>query len=291
VTRSQAKSGSSTESNDDEHFEDDKSLFNEQRRDPVIGRLITWKLDNDRPDWQNISAESTELKYYWSRFGPLEIKNDILYHKFENDVGDKITWQIVMPTKLRKTVLKQLHDVPIAGHLGVKKTLMKVRSRYFWFGLRRDVENWISKCDVCASRKPPHRKPKAPMKVYYVGVPMERLAIDIAGPLPKTNKGHKYILVISDYFTKWTQAFAIKDQEATTIASILVNEIVSLFGVPKMLHSDKGSNFESKVFREMCKILQIDKTRTTTRRPQSDGMVERNIKTIKAMLIAFVNKS
>ena len=266
MTSSQAKSGSSTESNDDEHFEDDKSLFNEQRRDPVIGRLITWKLDNDRPDWQNISAESTELKYYWSRFDPLEIKNDILYHKFENDVGDKITWQIVMPTKLRKTVLKQLLDVPTAGHLGVKKTLMKVRSRYFWFGLRRDVENWISKCDVCASRKPPHRKSKAPMKVYYVGVPMERLAIDIAGPLPKTNKGHKYILVISDYFTKWTQAFAIKDQEATTIASILVNEIVSLFGVPKMLHSDKGSNFESKVFREMCKILQIDKTRTTTRR-------------------------
>lgn len=121
VTRSQAKSGSSTESNDDEHFEDDKSLFNEQIRDPLIGRLITWKLDNDRPDWQNISAESTELKYYWSRFDPLEIKNDILYHKFENDVGDKITWQIAMPTKLRNTVLKQLHDVPTAGHLGVKK--------------------------------------------------------------------------------------------------------------------------------------------------------------------------
>jgi hypothetical protein len=149
------------------------------------------------------------------------------------------------------------------------------------------LKKQISKCDVCASRKPPHRKPK----VYSVGVPMERLEIDITGPLPKTNKEHKYILVISDYFTKWTQAFAIKDQEATTIASILVNEIVSLFGVTKMLHSDKGSNFESKVFREMCKILQIDKTRTTTRRPQSDGMVERNIKTIKAMLMAFVNKS
>ena len=73
------------------------------------------------------------------------------------------------------------------------------------------------------------------MKVYSVGVPIERLAIDIAGPLSKTNKGHNYILVISDYFTKWTQAFAIKDQEATTIASsILVNEVVSLFGVPKM---------------------------------------------------------
>ena len=88
---------------------------------------------------------------------------------------------------------------------------------------------------------------------------MERLAIDIAGPLPKTNKGHKYILVISDYFTKWTQAFAIKDQEATTIASILVNEIVSLFGVPKMLHSDKGSNFESKVFGKCARYYKLIK--------------------------------
>ena len=185
----------------------------------------------------------------------------------------------------------QLHDAPTGAHLGIKKTLAKARLRYFWYGLRRDVESWDLKCDICASRKAPKKTPKAPMKLYSVGVPMERLAIDVAGPLPKTSKGNRFIVVISDYFTKWTQAFAIKDQEATTISNILVNEVVSLFGVPRMLHSDKGSNFESKVFSEMCKILNIDKTRATTRRPQSDGMVERNIKTIKSMLTAFVNKS
>lgn len=253
--------------------------------------MIEWILNKERPDWQNVSSASVELKSYWSRFDSLEIKDSILYHKFENDIGNKITWQIVLPTSLRQNVLHQLHNVPTAGHLGVKKTLQKVRLRYFWYGLRRDVEHWISKCDTCASRKAPNKTPKAPMKLYSVGVPMERLAIDIAGPLPKTNKGNRYILVISDYFTKWTQAFAIKDQEATTVANILVNEFVCLFGVPRMLHSDKGSNFESRVFTEMCKILDIDKTRTTTRRPQSDGMVERNIKIIKEMLTAFVNKS
>ena len=300
VTRSQTTSGQmevpcssgrSTESESSLHFESDKSLFNEQRRDPIIGQLIEWKTENARPEWQKISAGCTELKYYWSRFDSFDLRDGILCYKWENETGNKTVWQILLPSSLRKTVFTQLHGVPTAGHLGIKKTLMKVKARYFWFGLRRDVEYWISKCDVCASRKHPTKRPKAPLKLYSVGVPMERLAIDVTGPFPRTQRGNKYILVISDYFTKWTQAFAIRDQEAPTVANVLVNNVVSLFGVPRFLHSDKGSNFESHVFTEMCKILGIDKTRTTTKRPQSDGMVERNIKTIKEMLSAFVDNT
>ena len=117
------------------------------------------------------------------------------------------------------------------------------------------MKKQISKCDVCASRKPPHRKPK----VYSVGVPMERLEIDIAGPLTKTNKGHEYNLVISDYFTKSTQAFAIKDQEATTIASILVNEIVSLFGVPKCYTVIKVQTLNRKYSGKCARFYKLIK--------------------------------
>ncbi|CAC5422655.1 unnamed protein product [Mytilus coruscus] len=85
------------------------------------------------------------------------------------------------------------------------------------------------------------------------------------------------------------QAFAIKDQEAPTVAQALVKGVVALFGVPRSLHSDKNSNCESTVFREMCEILGIDKTRTTTRRPQSDGMVEKSMNTIKEMLSSYVD--
>lgn len=138
-------------------------------------------------------------------------------------------------------------------------------------------------------RKNPPRKYKAPLKAFNVGAPFERIALDILGPLPRTKQGNKYLLVIGDYFSKWLDAIPLRNQEAPTIAKKLVERIVSIFGVPLSIHSDQGSNFESDVFRELCKLFGITKTRTTPLRPQSDGMVERANRTIENMLTAFVS--
>lgn len=113
---------------------------------------------------------------------------------------------------------------------------------------------------------------------------MERLAMDILGPLPLTPRGNKFVLVVTDYFTKWTESYAIPNQEATTVAEKLVSEFVCRFGVPREIHSDQGSNFESKVMAEVCKLLDIEKTRTTPLHPQSDGQVERYNRTLIEML-------
>lgn len=118
-----------------------------------------------------------------------------------------------------------------------------------------------------------HQRNGRPIKQYNVGAPFERLAMEILGPFPRSNKGNKYLLVVGDYFSKWLDAIPVKDQEATTIAKAFVNRIVSIFGAPLQLHTDEGLNFESTVFREICKILGILKTRTTPLHPQSDGMV------------------
>lgn len=92
-----------------------------------------------------------------------------------------------------------------------------------------------------------------------------------------------------DYFTKWPEAYPLQNQEAATGAETLVKEWVSRFGALIQLHSDQGRNFESKVFHDVCKYLGIDKTRTTSLRPQSDGRAEQFIRTILQHLRLFVS--
>ena len=129
------------------------------------------------------------------------------------------------------------------------------------------------------------------MEIVPTGYPMERIAIDILGELPLTENGNKYILVVADYFTKWTESFAMPNMESRTVATILVEEVISRFGVPAVLHSDQGRQFESKLFMEMCSLLGITKTHTTPYHPQSDGMVERFNRTLTTMLSNFVNEN
>ena len=129
---------------------------------------------------------------------------------------------------------------------------------------------------------------KAPMKQYQVGEPMKRIAIDILGPLPESNAGNKYIMIVTDYFTRWTEAFALPNQEALTIARALVDEFISQFGLPRQIHTDQGTQFESKLFQNLCELLDIDKTRTTAFHPQSDGLVERFNKSLEDMISKYI---
>ncbi|KAL3889766.1 hypothetical protein ACJMK2_002094 [Sinanodonta woodiana] len=113
---------------------------------------------------------------------------------------------------------------------------------------------------------------------------MEGVALDILGPLPKSKNGHRYILVMCHLFTKWTEAYPLPDQEAQTVAKAIVDCFVSRFGTPLQLHSDQGTNFQSKIFQELCDLLHIKKTRTTSMHPQANGTVERLNRTLTAMM-------
>ena len=199
-------------------------------------------------------------------------------------------WQLLVPQSHRHETFVHLHEHSTGGHLGETRTLHKMKQAFYWPRMRDDVQRMCRSCDKCTARKPTLKKTRAPLKQYVVGEPMERMAIDVIGPLPKTKKGNKYVVVIADYFTKWTEAFALPNQEAETVARVLVEEVVCRLGVPRQLHSDKGTNFESQIFQEMCALLNIEKTRTTSRRPQSDGMVERFNRSLETMLTMYVEQ-
>ncbi|KAK3106230.1 hypothetical protein FSP39_015710 [Pinctada imbricata] len=274
----------------DNSIEPDTGLIEIQREDKEISTVRRWIEEKHKPTQNELSSAGPMIKALWSQRDMLVITNDLLYRNWSDHKGK--TLQAIVPFKERRKVLDLSHDHKTAGHLGITKTLSKIRQRYYWPGLQRDVRQYISACDICTMSKKATKRERAPMQILGSGAPMERIALDIVGELsPTTQRGNKYILVISDYFTKWVEAFAMPNMEAITVAEILVKEVIARYGVPSTVHSDQGKQFEGKVFSEMCSVLNIDKTRTTPYHPQSDGMVERFNKTLLTMLRTLVDEN
>ena len=126
-------------------------------------------------------------------------------------------------------------------------------------GQDKAVESYVATTVKCQQRKMPAKKAKAALQTVPVGGPFEMLAMDFLGPLPTTEKGNNYILVVADYFTKWTEAFALQDQTAKTTTETLLNDVITRFEMPIVLHSDQERNVERALVREVCKILGIRK--------------------------------
>ena len=258
----------------------------EQDKDPTLSSVREWMSKGNRPRFDRISCEGREMKFYWGQFANLQEQNGVLVRRLERDqLGPKL--QILVPRALRPTVLTECHEARTAGHLGRTKTIANVRRKFLWPGMRKDADIHVRTCEICSKYKITGRTRKAKLSSFQVGEPMERLCIDIAGPYPETSSGNKYCLVITDWFTKFVEIHSMPNQEAETVAEVVARQYISRYGVPREIHTDQGTQFESQLFKSLCVLLGIHKTRTTSFRPQSDGQSERNIKTlIKMMAIA-----
>ena len=239
---------------------------------------------NARPNKCPPSA-SHVLKSLWAQKKYLEVKRRVLYRQWEDAGGGGVNkcLQLVIPPSRVPSVLSELHDSLSGGHLIVGKVLEKVRARFYWVGQYHDVEEWCGSCNLCGSTKAPPKQRHAPLQIPQQQ-PMDHVAMVILGPLSITPRQNKYVLVVGDYFTKWTEAFPTPDMETATIARVLVNEFISRFGAPSHLHTDQGRSFELSLIKEICRLMWSVKTRTTPYHPQSDGMIEWFNRTLLSML-------
>nr|CAH8870258.1 unnamed protein product [Trichobilharzia regenti] len=257
-----------------------------QSSDPELA-LIYERVRNggERPTTQEIGKLGWETRCLWSLWDNLKIVDDILYYQH----GPTYTRRVVAPQSALPTVLLSLHQQ--LGHAGSGKMIEAAKRRYWWPHQRKDIIDFCDSCEVCQTIKAPHKYNKAPLEPIIAGHPNDLVQIDLVGPLPVTSRNNNYILVMVDHFTKWCEAIAIPQIDAVTIAESIFDHWVSRWGAPLQLHSDRGSNFESIVVSELCRIMGIRKTRTTAYHPQGNGLVERTNRTLKALLQAFVDQN
>jgi hypothetical protein len=126
-----------------------------------------------------------------------------------------------------------------------------------------DAERWCQQCDICAASRGPRTGNRGHMHQCNVEATFERIIIAVAGAFPRSDQGNRYLLIAMDYFTKWSEAYCVPDQEALTVADVLVSNFFCRFGIPRELHSDQGRNFEFHLPQEILQRLAVSKTPTT----------------------------
>lgn len=190
-----------------------------------------------------------------------------------------------------KKVIKETHDSLIGGHIGIRRSILKLKSIYFWKNMKSDIKNYIRNCEQCQKNKIT-RKTKMPMVITTTSKkPFDRISLDVVGPLPITEKNNSYILTCQDDLTRYVVAMCLEDQTAETIARAFTKHIVLKFGCPISILTDNGTNFVSDLMKRVCKLLQIKKYHTTAYHPESNGSLERSHRVLKEYLRNYVNKN
>ena len=201
-----------------------------------------------------------------------EKQDGILYRMCVDERRSITKRQVVLPTKLRRYVMGVAHDSIVGGHLGVQKTKDKVMSNFYWPGVEGDIKRYCKSCDICQRTVNRGATPKAPMQsIPVVDTPFKRVAMDLIGPIePASESGHRYILTLVDYATRYPEAVPLKRIDTETVAEALV-DIYSRIGVPEEILTDLGSQFVSECMKEVCRLLGIRKRTTTPYHPMCNG--------------------
>ena len=257
----------------------EQEMYKLQGQDPVLSSIV------ERVSTLEIGTEDSE-----GYFLPLrdEFEGVIQHGPLMRRNPKSGVELIVVPQILRETLLRLYHEC--WAHPGSKRMYDSLRLQYHWPGMRKDIHRWVGNCHACHLRKPKAGAASPPLQIYdRLTRPFERVHIDLTGPLPLTPDGYDYILVFKCALTKWVEIFPIQSKSMERVVECFVDEIYCRHGAPSQIVTDRGTEFVNRIMRDTCKLLRIKKISTTPGNPQSDGMAERQMGTLKDALYHYVN--
>ena len=205
-----------------------EEMKEEQQKDPILGLVYKYVTASEKPKTSAIAKmKSKAVRKYLLQFKRLTLKKGVLRRLYINN--DVEYHQLILPIKYQAQVLKQLHDGQ--GHQGLERTLALCQERFYWNTMFQDVTNYVKTCPRCQTAKGNYTDPKTKLGSIIANNPMDLLCIDFTKVDPSKN-GKENILVLTDAFNKFSQAFVTPNQKALTVAKILVDKWFYIYGIP-----------------------------------------------------------
>ena len=260
-----------------------KDWQDEQLKDVGIQPVLLWKQGKRSP----ITAKDhPAAKQLYKQRKNLQIQHGLLYRVLKNRKTGQETLQFVLPYRFRKRALQACHDE--FGHQGMDKTTLLLQKKFFWNNLVNETREHIRNCGRCLTFKKLEETPA--MEWIETSYPLELVHLDFLtiGQKGTDEQGEKKkpvnILVATDHFTRFSQAYVTTNQTAITVAKTLWDKFITQYGWPEKILTDQGQCFEAEIIKSLCKEAKIEKIRTCPYHPQGNGQVERFNKTLLNMI-------
>ncbi|KAE8952704.1 hypothetical protein PR001_g33177, partial [Phytophthora rubi] len=191
--------------------------------------------------------------------------------------------------ELWAVAFKEHHDSVWAGHLRAPHTYARIAQVYWWPDLQQQVRRWVRGCQECGSRKARPREVVPPLRSLRGGEVGDRWALDVAGPLPTSDGGQRYVIAAVEYVTRYAVATTVQQHTADKVAEFLMRYVVLKFGPFRELLTDGAPELTGKAIERLVVLLQAQQTNPVPYRPQMVGLVERFHRTWKDCVSTYMN--